>query len=273
MSASVTALALLWLAAQSVAAPPTPVCSWADAPDGRATIAMPGGFTATLARSSERSGGEDACRMTVTDGGGTLVFDRTGFGARVFAGTGQDLDGDGGPEAVLGVDEGGGNRCCWRFTVVHLRAGLPVLAELPFVPGIVAAPNGGVLFEEVEAYYDLGPSMAESPVVIRFHRFERGQLVERTRDYCDSLLSTEAVGAFARPEEWVALTAARRAASRQARDTNYEVSQTRVAAMSMALQFHACGRPAGADALVADVWPMSDVAAQQRRLAAAARRP
>lgn len=248
-----------------------PRCYYTDEPGTVATYALPTGYMATLQRSAEARAIEDACDIRITGSGGIEVFRQQGYGTSIHQGTGRDLDGDGIAEAVIGTDSGGGNRCCWAYTVLRLGPSPRPIAELNFAPSFHAGAAGATLLSQTQAFYDLGPSMAQSPTVERVHRFERGQLVEVTRRYCVAILAPDATEWPARREVWELLTIARKTASRNATRGDFAVEETRVAAMSLALQQTLCGQPAAAEALVAEVWPAGLVATIRARVADAAR--
>lgn len=242
-------------------------CHVSDAPGTTLVRALPGSFTATVRRSSDATLVEDACTLSVVDGAGVEVFQREGFGVSVSAGTGLDLDGDGVPEAVLGTDSGGGNRCCWTYTVLRLGRVATPLADLGFAPVFLREARGFAL-QERQAFYDLGRSMAEAPTLVRIYRLEHGRLVERTPQYCDRLLARDEIEP-ARADLWPLLTPARKSAAAAGAAGTFEVDQTRMAAVSLALQLRVCGREREADALLGEVWRPSEAAAQRRRVAAA----
>jgi hypothetical protein len=241
-------------------------CYYADRPGVRA-VTLPGGYTARLER-VRGDAVEDACTIHVRDGRGREVFKGEGFGTQVLRAH-LDVDADGVPDAIVGVDSGGGNRCCWTYTVLRLGTAPATLATLPFSPWIDTDSAGRVVLVEYAALYDLGPSMAESPTIVRVHRIVGGRLADVTADHCQALLAATGSGRLSRADEWALVTPARAAASRAGDPVSEEGRQTRVAAMSLVLQLDYCGRTDEAAKTVADVWPASDVPDMQKTLAAA----
>ena len=244
-----------------------PECTYADTPGTVWRTPLPRGFTVELRRAGDDG---EACTLRLVDAGGATALERTGFGARVVPPSGQDLDGDGTTDAVLSVDGGGGNRCCWNTIVVTLASPARVRLDVAAPLGWLADPPRGFVAEQVVPFYELGPDMATAPVAIRLYRLGASGLAEVTRDFCDRLLAPDATGVFSRDDEWRWLTATRRSASRAGAGEAFDLEQTRLAATAMTLQFHVCGRAREADALVGSVWPSNDAPAVRRRLAAAA---
>lgn len=242
-------------------------CGYTDAAGTTRRSSLPNGVIVELSRSDDADAVEDACRLRVIHDGGRVTIERTGFNARVFPATGRDLDGDGVVDAVVGVDDGGGNRCCWNTIVVTLSSPPQVRAEVPELLGWQFDPaRKRFVAEETLAFYQLGPDMASSPVAIRFHRLGAAGFEDVTRDYCDDLLDPLGRGPFSRDDDRGMLTPDRLADSRGNRGDTYRNEQVRLAAMSMALQYHVCGRSRAADALLDDAFPAAAAAATRQRV-------
>jgi hypothetical protein len=256
-------------ASAQTATPDLPMCYYTTPPGTDARVELPGGFTVRLTRTSEPDATEESCTLRVETARGVVVYERSGFGARVLPAAGQDLDADGVPDAVLSVDDGGGNRCCWGTIVLRLAVPAAVVVDVPFPVAWQLDPPRGALAVETAAYYDLGPSMAEAPTVTRIYRLTASGLLDRTREFCDRILSRAATDGLGRRDVWPDLTLPRRRASRAGSDDDFEVSQTRVGATSIALQYLECGRAADAEALVDEVWPAAEAPVRRRRIAEA----
>ena len=239
------ALGLVSLAVPAFAQSPAdlPACSYTDTAGTVTRAAWPNGATVELRRSTDDGALDDACSVRVTDASGRVVLSRTGFNARVMPATGNDLDGDGTVDGVFSVDDGGGNRCCWNTVVVSLSTPARVLAVVPEPLGWQFDPaRKRFVAEETVAFYQLGPDMASSPVAIRFHRIGANGFEDVTRDYCADLLDPVGRGPFSRDDDRGLLTPDRLTASRADRGDAYANEATRLAAISMALQYHVCGR-------------------------------
>lgn len=246
-----------------------PGCYYTDPPGSAQTFALPNSFVVRLSRSADADADGQDCQLRVSGPDGRTVMERSGFGARVLAPIGQDLDGDGVTDAVFSVDLGGGNRCCWNTMVLALST--------PPLERVVEASLGWLydsvgkrwVAEHVEAFYQLGPDMASSPVALRFHRLGPSGFQDVTADFCARLLDPLGTGPFSREYDRRDLTAERRSAARAAAGDAYQNEQTRLAAISLALQYHLCGRPKDADALLNDVHPASLAPAVRERVNAA----
>src|SRR5688572_27034114 len=59
-----------------------------------------------------------ACEVSVRDRNGRSVFNDRGFDTAIHPATGRDIDNDGRPDVVVGVDTGGNDRCCWEYPVI-----------------------------------------------------------------------------------------------------------------------------------------------------------
>lgn len=269
MAERLLAVGMLLLASAAFAQAPAdlPACYYTDAAGTATRTAWPNGATVELRRSTDAGALEDACTVRVTDAAGRVVLSRTGFNARVLPATGNDLDGDGTVDGVLSVDDGGGNRCCWNTIVItlssppRLRISIPEPLGWRFDPG-----RKRFVAEEVLAFYQLGPDMASSPVALRLHQLGRDGFTDVTRDYCDDLLDPRGRGPFSRDDDRALLTPERLTASRAGRGDAFANESTRLAAISMALQYHVCGRPAQADRLLNAAFPAAAAGAMRARV-------
>lgn len=267
------ALSLVSLAVPAFAQSPAdlPACSYTDTAGTTTRTAWPNGVTVELRRSTDDGALDDACSVRVTDATGRVVLSRTGFNARVMPATGNDLDGDGTVDGVLSVDDGGGNRCCWNTIVITLSPPPRLRIAIPEPLGWqFDAVRKRFVAEEVLAFYQLGPDMASSPVALRLHHLGRDGFTDVTRDYCDDLLDPLGRGPFSRDDDRGLLTPDRLTASRAGSGDAYANEATRLAAISMALQYHVCGRPAQADRLLNAAFPAAAAGAMRARVDEAA---
>lgn len=248
-----------------------PACYYTDTAGTVTRAAWPNGATVELRRSMDDGALDDACSVRVTDASGRVVLSRTGFNARVMPATGNDLDGDGTVDGVLSVDDGGGNRCCWNTIVITLSSPPRLRIAIPEPLGWqFDAVRKRFVAEEVLAFYQLGPDMASSPVALRLHHLGRDGFTDVTRDYCDDLLDPLGRGPFSRDDDRGLLTPDRLTASRAGSGDAYANEATRLAAISMALQYHVCGRPAQADRLLNAAFPAAAAGAMRARVDEAA---
>ena len=229
-------------------------------------------LTVTIAPSPKPDEVEEACTAEVRDRSGKLVFQSQGFNAEFTDTNGRDIDNDGHPDIVVGTDTGGGNRCCWEYVVISPVPRPHVVVKLP--PAHFESDDDGktVIWTTI-AFYDLGPSMAESPVVEQAQQFRKGRLEDVTSEYCGGMLANQARGYASMTDVFEQLTTARKRASQQATSApSDEVRQTRVAATAFALQAVFCGRDDLAATMIRDVWPAGEQAEIHGKVKKAARK-
>lgn len=244
-------------------------CRYSDRPGRTIRVALPGGYRAELKRDASDSTSEFRCSIAVRNARDSLAWAGRGFNTMVDAWTGRDIDGDGTPDAALGIDTGGGNRCCWGFTVLRLTPSFRVVGELGFNAIFSADTRGRTVIYELVPFYDLSPGMSDAPSIARVHQYRGATLTDVTREFCTRMLTdtTNAVGSLR--HDWDRVTPASRAASRAATDTSkvtYEITQTRLAAMSLVMQHIVCGRDVEAARLANDTWPATQAAQVLERL-------
>jgi hypothetical protein len=218
--------------------------------------AFDSGFVLTLAPSSDPDV-EYGCRAELRDTTGRVVFEGEGFNTRLHPESGRDVDGDGHGELIVGIDSGGGNRCCWEYNVISLFPRPRVIAKFDN-PGFETDRQGRTVVWTTVAFYDLGPSMAASPTLEIAEQFRNGRLVNVTTEYCDAMLAGELRGQADLSHELASLSEEKRVRSRAAAPKpgdDFDVSETRGAAYTVALQLTYCGRGPNAARLVREVWP------------------
>jgi hypothetical protein len=133
------------------------------------------------------------------------------------------------------------------------------LTPLDFTP-VVRERGGNVLLWEYVPYYSLGDG-EQVPGMLRVHQFQDGILRDLTRNYCASILHDRlAPQGETIAREWDLATPMMRAVSRITADTGQitqSIAATRRAAISLVLQFFACGRAGDAARLAYETWPPS----------------
>jgi len=251
-----------------------PECDERSAPGASLQVPLPSGYRLELRRTIDTLDVEFICSATVKNKADSVVWTAEGFRTQQDDWTGKDIDGDGEPDAVIGVDTGGGNRCCWGYTVLRFSPAFQVAADLGFTPFFAGDEQGRVLIQQVVAFYDLGPDMADSPTVFLVHQFRDGRLVDITRERCPRILGerSDTRGVFDLSDERKLATPERLAASRQASKADNDMEETRVAVTSIALQQLTCGQDSEAVRLVSAAWPPDQAAEQMARLRQAVQR-
>jgi hypothetical protein len=231
-------------------------CYYSDPPGRTLTFVLPGGDRLDLERSTDPGddGGAE-CRATVRVGGGSVLWRAEGFGAGWDEWTGHDVDGDGVPDAVITVDTGGGNACCWRSHVLRLGA-LPVTVDtLDTITSFREDEAGRTVLWHTVPFYDLGPDRADAPVVLLAQRYRGGRLVDATGEQCPAMLADSAGGFPALRRHWQDATPELRAAARRGDDDAEATTRTRLAVTGLVLQHLACGLQKIARDLVFETWP------------------
>jgi hypothetical protein len=246
-------LAALTLA---TAQPPPETACWSEQRPLNHVITrtLDGGFILTIAPSTDPDV-EYGCRAEVRDGTGKIVFEGEGFNTRLHPESGRDVDGDGRPDLIIGIDTGGGNRCCWEYHVISLSPIPRAVARLPN-PGFETDRQGRTVIWTTVAFDDLGPSMAQSPTIEIAEQFRSGRLVDITSEYCQAMLAGTLRGQGDLSAELASLSESKKAASKAAGATPvFDVDETRVAAYTVAMQLTYCGRATVAAQLIPEVWP------------------
>jgi hypothetical protein len=214
------------------------------------------GYVLTIAPSANPDL-EYGCRVEVRDNSGRVVFAGEGFNTRLHPESGRDVDGDGHGDLIIGVDSGGGNRCCWEYSVISLYPAARVLAGFDN-PAFETDAQGRTVVWTTVALYDLGPSMAASPTLEIAEQFRSGQLVDVTAEYCDAMFAGTVRGYGDLSGDLALVAEPKKTASKEAgRQPSYEIGETRAAAYTIALQLTYCGRSSSAAALIREVWPDS----------------
>jgi hypothetical protein len=241
------------------------MCYYMDRPGVSHSFALDAGYRIEITRIADTDAVEYGCTATVRNARGTVVWHGSGFGASLTAWTGRDIDNDGHGDAIVGIDTGGGNKCCWGYTVLRLIPKFEVMVELPFAPFFDRDAHGRTLIREFMAFYDLGTASAESPVAIQVHQFRSGKLVDVTREQCLQILTdtVRRIGSLAwdRDDATPPALAVSRRATEDA-DHTFEIDRTRSAVMSIAMQYIVCGQPAQAATWINDAWPAADAPAR-----------
>jgi hypothetical protein len=222
------------------------------------TRTVQGGVTVTVRRKPEPGPAENACVIEVRDASGRIVFAREGYNTSLHGDSGRDADNDGTPDLIVGHDSGGGNGCCWEYSILSLRPGLHVAGSFAN-PSLAVDVNRRTVVWNIRPFSDLGPPMAQSPTIATVSQYRDGRFVEITSEYCPAILAGQAAGLANLSQDLWQLEGSRRAASREETGpASFEVESTRVSATTVALQMVYCGLDADARELVRQVWPEAE---------------
>src|SRR5262249_19483029 len=127
-----TAALVILLASFSAAPQAAETACWYSSPENRVpTISrtVRDGIVVTMTRRSGPDAVEDPGLVEGRGRAGAVALSKSGFNTRLHPDSGRDVDNDGSPDLIVGVDEGGGNRCCWEYSVLSLRPAPHVIAS------------------------------------------------------------------------------------------------------------------------------------------------
>lgn len=262
---------LMTMPAPAARAQDEPYSCWSARPAPTATKSLAGGFVVTFGPTPRSQDPERACEVEVRDAQKRVLYRADGFNTRLHPESGQDVDNDGQPDLIVGADTGGGNRCCWEYAAIAFTPKPHVIATFPDAVAFEKGRGGRTIVWQTEAFYDLGPNMAESPIVNTAAQFRSGRMVDVTAEYCDAMLGNQLKGWADMHFVFEALTPAAMRASHAAstREVAYEIQQTRNSAMILVLQSLYCGRNEIAADTIRDVWPADEQTATRARFKAA----
>ena len=150
------------------------------------------GYEVSLGPARNSQGAGDECTAAIYNRNGRVVFRTTGFSV-IFDEhhTGVDFDGDGHPDVVFITDSGGGNHCCWAYTVISLFPAPRKLFDID-APGAVRFEKDRegkmVVWQRTPGPYGF-TSMAQAPFAERVFRVRAGKLVDSTEEFCSQIFS------------------------------------------------------------------------------------
>jgi hypothetical protein len=239
-------------------------CDPTDPPGSSSTFALPRRYHLELSRTADTLSVELVCSAVVRDSAGVTVWQGAGFRTRLHGWTGRDVDGDGEGDVVLGIDTGGGERCCWTYALLKLSPAVQEIGVVSFLPYFEPDPRGGTLIaQSISVSLDTLETVAS---VLRIHQVRGGRLGDVTQERCGLTLGDSPLRQRVIPWERDHATAVRRKASREATAISEEVDATREAVISMAVQEVMCGQAAEARRLLEDTWPQPEAAVWLRRV-------
>jgi len=152
------------------------------------------GYEISLGPARNAHGDGDGCTAAIYNGSGRVVFRTTGFSVILDQShTGQDFDGDGKPEVVFMTDTGGGNHCCWGYTVVSLWPKPHRLFDLDNALAVRFEKDKQgkmIIWQPLVGPYGL-TTEARVPGAERVFRVREGKLVDATPEFCSRIFSDE----------------------------------------------------------------------------------
>lgn len=253
ISLSVHVLALS--AALGQAPAPELFCRYAVQSAQRVTSAGPDGFSVTVRRKADPALTKDACVVEVRDRSQRIVFTREGFNARVHEDSGRDVDNDGAPDLIVGVETHRTRLCCSQYSILSLKPAPRVIGTFSN-PTFRPDQHRRTVVWAALPFDDLGSDFGPVPTIAIVGQYRDGRFVDLTSENCPWILAGTAPGWASLSEDLWRLDGTRRAASRaETGPPSSAVETTRASATTVVLQMLYCGRDADARELIRQVWP------------------
>ena len=250
-----TASLLLLLTLQAAA--PEPACRDSRTDNQIHTRTLLNGATVTV-QSLPPNELHQACGISVRDRNGRTIFEDRGFSTNINPATGRDIDNDGQPDAVVGIDTLGGTNGNWEYPVISFSPQPRVLAKLPAAIFDFEAKPGRTLVWILAAFDGLSGYASDVSTVATAREFRQSGLVEVTRDYCKSMLAGELQVPGNLRASLATLTRQAKQDSRQDNGRLEDREDTRLAATSVVLQQIYCEQFNDASRLILEVWPATE---------------
>ena len=276
---SLTVHVLALSAALSQAPGPELFCRYSVEAEQRVTRAGPDGFTVTVRRKAgpalpadltvRTTSAKDACVIEVRDRSQRVVFTRAGFNARLHEDSGRDVDNDGAPDLIVGVEPHRTKLCCSEYSILSLRPAPRVVGTFSN-PTFRTDQNRHTVVWAALSFDDLGSDLGPAPTIAIVGQYRDGRFADLTSENCSWILAGTAPGWASLSEDLWRLDGTRRAASRaETGSPSLAAETTRASATTVALQMLYCGKDADARDLIRQVWPDQQQEAIRRSLTAA----
>ena len=271
---------ILALAAALGQAPgPELFCRYSVASEQRVTRAGPDGFTVTVHRKVDPAitadlnvhpaAAENACVIEVRDRSQRVVFTRAGFNARLHEDSGRDVDNDGSPDLIVGVETHRTKLCCSEYSILSLKPAPRVVGTFSN-PTFRADQSRRTVVWAALSFDDFGSDLGPVPTIAIVGQYRDGRFADLTSENCAWILAGTAPGWVSLSEDLWRLDGTRRAASRaEMGPPSPAVETTRASATTVVLQMLYCGRDTDARELIRQVWPDQQQDAVRTSLAAA----
>jgi hypothetical protein len=209
---------------------------------------------------------KQTCDVSVRDRSGRTIFEDRGFNTKIDPATGRDIDNDGQPDAVVGVDTTGGTYGNWEYPVISFAPTARLLLKLPPATFDFQTKPGKTLIWTSAIFEGLGQNTADISTVATVHEFRPTGFVDVTPDYCKPMLSGELQGPGSLRGQLAILTRQAKQDSRLDAGRPEDREDTRLAATTIVLQQIYCGQVEDASRLVLEVWPGSDQSRIRRQI-------
>jgi hypothetical protein len=217
------------------------------------------GAVITIRPAGKNRPADSGCEVYVHDRNGKTVFERETFDAEIHPATGKDLDHDDRPDIVIRTAAGNNPGSRGLVVISFARARTSVLQTGQGDLDLETKP-GRTLLWTTAAFPELGTDPDDPPMARMPRELGERGLVDVTQEYCKPMLSGELRGPGDLRPLLNALPPRSKQASRTDTGSSFDREQTRLAALSLALQQIYCGQNGDASQLVLEVWPTAEQA-------------
>ena len=233
------------------------------------TRAVQEGFSVTVRRKADSALTKDACVIEVRDEAKRIVFTREGFNTKLHEDSGRDVDNDGSPDLIVGVERHRTTLCCSEYSILSLKPA-PRLVGTFSNPSFRVDQNRRTVVWAALSFDDLGSDIGPVPTIAIVGQYRDGRFADLTSEHCAWILAGTSPGRANLSEDLWQLDGTRRAASRaETGPPSFVVETTRASATTVALQMLYCGKDTDARELIRQVWPDPQQESVRTSLAAA----
>ena len=252
-----TASLLLLLMLQAAAAAQDTACRHSRTDNRTLTRKLTNGATITVQPLSPNEL-QQSCGISVRDRNGKTIFEDRGFSTNIDPATEHDIDNDGQPDAVVGIDTLGGTNGNWEYPVISFSPQPRVLVKLPSATFDFETKPGRTLVWILASFEGLSGYASDVSTVATAREFQQSGLVEVTQDYCKPMLAGELQFPGSLRASLATLTRQAKQDSRQDTGRLEDREDTRLAATSVVLQQIYCEQFNDASRLILEVWPATE---------------
>ena len=209
---------------------------------------------------------QQTCEVSVKDRNGRAIFEDRGFNTKVDPATGRDIDNDGQPDVVIGVDTGSDTQGRWEFPVISFTPKPHLLLKLPPAIFDFQTKPGKTLIWTLANFEGLTGSASDVSTVATVREFRTNGLIDVTREYCKQMLAGELQGPGSLRAPLATLTRQAKQDSRTDAGRPEDREDTRLAATTIVLQQIYCEQFNDAARLVLEVWPSTEQSRIRRQI-------
>ena len=231
------------------------ICRYSVSADQRTTRPVQDGFSVTIRRKADSALTNDACVVEVRDAAKRIVFAREGFNTKLHEDSGRDVDNDGAPDLIVGVERHRTKLCCSEYSILSTKPAPRVVGTYSN-PSFRVDQNRRTVVWAALPFDDLASDIGPVPTITIVGQYRDGRFADLTSEHCAWILAGTAPGWANLSEDLWQLDGTRRVASRAETGTpSYAVETTRASATTVALQMLYCAKEADTHALIRQVWP------------------